>query len=351
MMHAVRAAASGLRALGLGAMFVAVAASASLARDSDTRPEWQRRRAALDRVHRADEFRIYYTFDGPDALPDRADVNSNAVPDRIENIALQLVIARTIYTNSMKLRHPLHSPRYAGRARFIDVNVGALPFESGGKKQNGGAGDAIVNYRRPGDPGGGVSVLTIDIACGLPPENLTPAHELFHSFQYGYTLFKNGWFLEGMARWSESTLRAGAGRPGELPRSSKELEALFAASYEASGFWNAVASALDPNGRLDLPAGSLEARYVGGPTPVVADDLLRGVEVMRRVLEALDRADDAVSRREGLDPLDWKESRQKATENNPCIWSGVIEALRSYTNCPPPVSQMLNVLGSPGEKR
>ena len=351
MRHAVRFWPPGLRVLLAGAILAVAPPPASRARDADTHPEWQRRRAALDRVHHADEFRIFYSFDGPDALPDRADINSNGVPDRIENIALQLVAARTIYTDAMKLRHPLQSPRYAGRAKFIDVNVGALPFEAGGKKQNGSAGDAVVNYRRSADPEGGVPVLTIDIARGLPPENLTPAHELFHSFQYGYTLFKNAWFLEGLARWSEHALRAGSGSPGSLPRSPKDLEALFAASYDASGFWNAVASALDPEGRLDVPAGLREARYVDRPAPVVADDVLCGVEAMRRVLEALDRADDAVSRREGLDPLDWKESRQKAPENNPCIWSAVTEALRTFTNRPPNLTQVLNTLGSPDEKR
>ncbi len=328
-----------------GLVLLGLAADAS-APGGEPRPEWQRRRAALDRMHPAGEFRIFYAVGGPDALPERADVNSNGVPDRVENIALQLVTARSLYVDVLKLRPPLESPRYAGRARFIDVHVATPPFRPGAKRQNGQAGDAIVNYRRPCDPAGGVGALTIDIANDLPPANLTPAHELFHSFQYGYTLFKNAWFLEGTARWSEHALRRGVGRVEDLPATPEAVRRLFEASYDAAGFWNGLAAALDPDGRMRLPDALRTATYVGGTPRVIGDDTLNGADFMRRLLEALDRADDVVSKAEGLDPLDWKEARQKSPANHASIWAAVIETLRPHADRCPAAAHMIGAFAS-----
>jgi hypothetical protein len=298
-------------------------------------------------MHPAGEFRVFYTLAGRDALPDAADTNSNGVPDRIEDIAIQLTTARALYVDVLRLRPPLKSPRYAGRARFIDVHVASLPLEAGAKRQNGQAGDAVVNYRRACDPDGGVTVLTIDIANDLPRTNLTPAHELFHSFQYGYTLFKNSWFLEGTARWAEHALRTGTGRAGALPATPEDVRKLFESSYDAAGFWNGLAPALDPDGRMCLPEALRNAAYVGGSPRVIEDDTLNGADFMRQLLETLDRADDAVSRAEGLDPLDWKESRQKSPANNAPLWAAVIETLRTHADRCPTVAQMIQAVGSP----
>ncbi len=44
------------------------------------------------------------------------------------------------------------------------------------------------------------------LPCGLkfvlnaalePARNITPAHEFFHLYQYGYAVFKQKWYLEG----------------------------------------------------------------------------------------------------------------------------------------------------------
>jgi hypothetical protein len=90
--------------------------------------EWKKRRTGLDRKLVVDEFRIYYSLSGEDALPDVADVNRNSIPDRIDNIALQLVTARKLFVDVLKLRHPLQGPRYKDQAKFIEVHVGSIPF-------------------------------------------------------------------------------------------------------------------------------------------------------------------------------------------------------------------------------
>jgi hypothetical protein len=150
-------------------------------------PVWKQRRSALDKNLIVDEFWIYYTLSGEDALPDAVDTNDNSIPDRIDNIALQLTTARYIFNEVLKLRPPLESPRYKGDAKFIDIHVGSPPFSPGEGKTTGSAGDAAVNYYRLTDPDEGVRVLSIDIMNTLPVKNVTPAHELFHLYQYGYS--------------------------------------------------------------------------------------------------------------------------------------------------------------------
>lgn len=307
-----------------GPLLLLLLAPASPA-DDIARPAWQASRVALDRCLAREEFRIFFTLEGKDALPEpaRADADGDGTPDRIQDLALQLITARQMYVEVMGLRHPFLGPRYRGRVRFFDVHVLEMP-------NNGTAGDAIVNYQRPTDPTGGVEVLTIDIDRDIGARNLTPAHELFHEFQNGYTLFKNGWYTEGTARWSEHAFREGAGPAGTLPRNSSEVERLFSQRYEASGFWNALARAADATGEIRVPAPLMAARYIGDPKPIIEDARVHGVALIRALLEELDRADDVASLEGGLDPLDWPEARQRGAENNPAIWKAVTTACRRY---------------------
>ena len=306
-------------------------------------PEWQRSRVALDQHFVREEFRIYYTLKGDQALPaaDQQDHDRDGVPDKIQSLALQLVTARRCYVEILGLRHPFASRRYQGRVKFIDVNVCDL----GGTK-NGMAGDAIVNYHRPSDPPEGIAVLTIDLSMKRPPRNLSPAHELFHVFQNGYTLFKTPWYYEGTARWSEDLLRAGAGEAGPLPATKAELEDLFKRSYEASRFWQALARATDPAGRVQVPEELRGTRYPGSPKPIVEDAVFHGAPLLKALLEELDRADDAASKAGSLNPLDWSEARQRSSENDRYIWAAVINVCRRYAPDAPPLRRMVETLGS-----
>ena len=207
--------------------------------------------------------------------------------------------------------------------KFVDVHVWAC-------KSNGSAGDGIVNYHRPSDPAEGVEVLTIDIHKRLGSRNLTPAHELFHLFQNGYTLFKNRWYTEGVCRWAELALGKGAGRAGPLPARREDIEKLFGLAYGASRFWNALARETDSVGKIAAPPDLLALRYVGIDAAVVEDDVLYGAAFVKALLEELDRMDDVASRENGLDPLNWKESRQMSPENNRYVWAAVLSACRRF---------------------
>ncbi|MCX7825720.1 MAG: hypothetical protein N2689_09195 [Verrucomicrobiae bacterium] len=329
---------AGIVAWLVGSLGIVLAADAERVRSW---PKWQQDRVSLDRRFVCEEFQVHYTLTGPHALPaaDRLDDDRDGVPDKIQNIALQLVTARRCYVELLGLRHPKESPRYKGRVKSIDVNVWA--FQS----KNGMAGDAIVNYHRPSDPPEGLEVLTIDLSVKLPPRNLSPAHELFHMFQNGYTLFKNAWYYEGTARWSEDLLREGAGQAGSLPATSAELEGLFNLSYDASRFWQALARATDPKGKIRVPQDLRSARYRGSEKPIVEDDVFHGAPLLKALLEELDNTDDLVSRENGLNPLDWPESRQRSPENNRAIWNTVINVSRRFASQSLELKRMLDALG------
>jgi hypothetical protein len=223
--------------------------------------------------------------------------------------------------------------------KCIDVNVWSL-----GNK-NGLAGDAIVNYHRPSDPPEGIEVLTIDLSTKLPPRNLSPAHELFHIFQNGYTLFKNPWYYEGTARWSEDLLRAGAGEAGTLPATRADLEELFKLSYGASRFWQALARATDPVGRVRLPEDLQDVRYPGSSKPIIEDAVFHGAPLLKALLEELDRADDVASKERGLNPLDWSEALQRAPENDRYLWAAVIKVCQRFSPDSPQLRRMVEALG------
>jgi hypothetical protein len=323
--------------LTLTALILAPLTTVHAAERVEEWPKWQQSRVALNRRFVLEEFRIHYTLTGADALPaaDQSDTDHDGVPDKIQNIARQLVTARRCYVELLGLRHPFDSPRYHERVKAIDVNVMSL-----GNK-NGSAGDAIVNYHRSSDPPEGVEVVTIDLSAKLPPRNLSPAHELFHVFQNGYSQFKNAWYYEGMARWSEDLLREGEGAAGSLPASRTELEALFQLSYDASRFWQALACAIDTTGRVRVPPELREVLYVGSPKPIIEDDVFHGAKLLKALLEELDRADDVVSKESGLNPSDWSEARQRSPENHRHIWNAVITVSQRSASDSPPLQRMV----------
>lgn len=248
------------------------------------------RRAALDKVRLVDEFRVFYSLHGIDRLPNPQDLNGDGVPDYVARIMDELVKARNVYDRDLHLTHPLRSKRYVNRAKFIDVSLLRFPLTEGGPK-HGTAYDEISTSSHI--DGGQVSrVLSLDISNELADDNRTPAHELFHLYQDGYTFFKNRWYTEGTARWVESLFGRNEELRGPLPSSLAEVTALFGKAYEAHRFWSAVAYETNPedNGR----------------------------NFIRPFLEELDRIDDQAFAERGLSA--WSEKQQTSHDNDKWIW-------------------------------
>lgn len=252
------------------------------------------RRAALSEMYRVEEFRIFFSRLGADGLPNLVDADRNGTPDYVERIARELVSARNFYRDQLRLMHPMSSLRYRSQVDFIDVNLLAFPLKPGGSKY-GTAYDEVSSVARGRDAGTKVRVLMIDISNALPAIRGTVAHELFHLHQYGYTYFKNDWYIEGTARWAERLVNAKSAKPGRLPASQAELRELFTQAYETAPFWGRLAGQLDPGGR----------------------------KFIRTFLEELDRADDK-----------WKETDQTSSANDIHIWRALRVTLARPTFAP-----------------
>lgn len=270
---------------------------------------------AEERVHRTDQVRIWYHTDGVHAV-EPADSNANGVPDVIEDIMTQVLAARSMFVEVLGFPDPLKTERFK-TASFIDIHLRSKDV----LKMNGVAFDELQRYRKQGDPGGTLSIGFNVATTVRAPANLTPAHEFFHLIQYSTTYFKNRWFLEGTARWSERALGEGDLGLAKImpvwPLPSDQRSELFGMAYEASEhLWNPLAKRLDVDG--EIPNGLALQRlknmkYIDG-SPVLKDLRLRGWKFVRDVLQELAKMDDIAFSDLGYDR--WSEDNQRSPKND-----------------------------------
>jgi hypothetical protein len=254
-----------------------------------------------------EEFRLHYTLVGSDALTQAQDRDGNGVPDRVEEAALQLVAARRVYTERLGFVHPLQQPRYRGIAQVIEVDMRVV-----GPGKTGRAYDE-VRSAHPGPDGAEACALRIDLDPRWAPPNLTPAHELFHLVQNGYTMFKMPWLTEGTARWAESALGSGTVPTAPLPASAAARDALLGSSYGAAAFWGRLVATLD------------------------------GAPVIRTVLEAMGRADKMQAQEHHWPPYAWTEAEQRSSANDAYAWGALLDVLRAV---PQPSAELVAFLSS-----
>lgn len=281
-------------------------------------------RASLDQVWVLDQMRFFYTTQGPHAV-DATDANGNQVPDQVEDIATQTRAAWLLFIEGLDFPNPFLGERFRG-VEHLDVHLISKEV----LKSNGVAYDEIQHFKRKGDPDGTRS-LCFNVATSIKaPVNLTPAHELFHIIQNGACFFKNRWYTEGTARWSEKALGLGgvsAGLKGRWPPTEELWQKLDTLAYDAAAqFWEPLALRYDPKGDLPLeriPSAVREMKYVNGE-PVLKDLKLHGWEVIRDILDELGAADGQAAKERGL--LRWSEEDQRSPKNTPHIRK-VVEAV------------------------
>ncbi len=185
-------------------------------------------------THTASEgvFRVFYTTEGKHAVP-AEDQNGNGVPDRVDDILIQLKAADWFYQTQLELIAPLKHPRYS-QSDGIEVHI--QHFDQG-------TGLAFDEPTKPNWYEGQYSTaLTLKIKIGSqvdPRFSTTPAHELFHLYQYGYSPFKTKWFTEGMARWLEKPFSRQT--QFAVPPSPSSCEQLTGMAYNANGFFDQLA--------------------------------------------------------------------------------------------------------------
>jgi hypothetical protein len=261
--------------------------------------------------YRLGRIRIFYDTIGTNAV-DTANV---------EDIAKQTSAAYSLFVETLGFPDPFKTERFRG-ASFLDIHL----LHKSILRFNGVACDELQRFKRPGDPTNTLS-LCFNVATSVKASaNLTPAHEFFHLIQYSTTYFKNAWYTEGMARWSEKALGAGdLGKTG--PKAAPP--ALFKMSYDAAEkFWNPLAAEDDAAGTIPEHLVSAELKQLTYSTGarVLQGFKLTGWRLMRDVLVELDKADDVAFRELGYDR--WSEQNQNSQKNNPHILRAVAKVAR-----------------------
>ena len=272
--------------------------------------------------------RVFYIKEGKDAVP-LDDVDRSGVPDRVEDIAKQVWAAHQLFCKVLKFPDPLGSERYK-KVTCIQVSLRNLGG-SGGLAYTASQRARQIPAGKPTD-----RAIVMAMSHKLNPlKNITPAHETFHLVQYGATYFKNSWFLEGMARWSEHALgRDGLGQVkysprGRWPQKLEHRQQLWKMKYDAEHvLWNPIAARTNRKGFLSnrmLGEKLALLRYSDG-TPVLRDRTLQGAEIMRDIVIELGKMDDVAF--EELKYESWSEKNQRAEANNPYIYKTVMDVFR-----------------------
>ncbi len=287
-------------------------------------PASVKEKEAPTHVHRLGKNRVFYQTEGLHAVS-ATDVNRNEVPDQAEDIATQTKGAYLLFVDTLGFPDPFTTDRYRGAA-FLDISVRSKDALG----SNGKAYDELQYFNRPGDPPKTAS-LSFAVAANVQSgSNLTPAHEFFHVMQNSVCHFKNRWYTEGTARWSERGLGAAAlgpiKRKVQLPLNDAERTLVFGMAYEASEyFWNPLALADDREGVIpEVPPELAQLTYADG-SKVLKDRQFTGWRFMREVLRELDKADDVAFREQGLDR--WSESNQRSEKNDSYILHAVMDAI------------------------
>lgn len=299
-------------------VFVAIALAAGA---------WQAEAAGFSQEHRVGKIRVFFNTTGTNAV-EAADVNHNGVPDLVEDVATQTRAAHMLFVDTLGFPDPFKTERYRSAA-FLDIHL----LHKNILRSNGVTYDELQHFRRPSDPPN-TPTLCFNVATSVKAaSNLTPAHEFFHVIQNSVTYFKNRWFTEGMARWSERALGLGGlgkvSYRGPWPPPEEELVSLFKMTYESSEhFWNGLAAMDDREGTMPEGLVSAELKqltYANG-AKVLQDFRLNGWRLMRDVLLELDKVDDIALRELGY--ARWTEENQKSEKNNRYILNAAIEVVR-----------------------
>lgn len=285
----------------------------------------------------AGKIRIFYAIAGKSAVS-LADANANSIPDHVEDVGKQIWATHVLLCGVLDFPDPFDSERYSG-VSCIEVSIRDRT------EMGGGNGVAFENSQRAKSiPEGNSEDRSLVMAIGKHVDarkNVTPAHEFFHLIQYSTTYFKNPWYLEGMARWSEHALNPdGVGdlkysERGPWPQSAEHLSLLFDKSYDAEYvLWNPLARRADRRGLISpsqVPDTLRNLKY-SDDTPVLRDFTLHGAPLMREILIELGNMDDVAYKELGY--KDWSEDNQRSPTNNPYMYQAIMDVVRRQA---PPV--------------
>ena len=279
----------------------------------ESSPPWAK---DFDQVYKHDEFLIYYTNtpSSPHYVLQR-DLNHNQIPDYVEDVARQAIASRDVFSLA-GFKHPLQSERYKNQAQAISIFIKNM-------KGNGIAYEVVSKYSNLKTKSVMPCSLSIHISNHLTdfPGNYwtTVSHEFFHLYQYGYSQFKQSWYLESLANWAERGLRVDVNsqtkKLAHLPQNVTDLEQqIFQQSYHQ--LWRRYFY-LNPNDVLKIPNRLYLQKYVNGQT-IFKDQFWYGTSFVKGFLNTLEQRSNTISDAKQWPRYQWQESAQKDPHFN-CV--------------------------------
>ena len=249
-------------------------------------------------------FRVWYATEGQNALKN-SDVDSS-ISDRpivINDLLLQLHSADKYFSEKLKLINPLKKQRYK-QAEYIDVYLVAM------KRGNGSAFDEVVAGKKSKNAEGFSCGIKIHInKNNQPSRSITPAHELFHLYQYSNSMFKSSWYLEGMTRWIERAFVGTKERDlnAVTPSGCSDV---YQEKYTASRYWQDLAKR---KGAKDIIINQeyLDIRYSNGQ-PVFKTNMFRHGSLVQSIFKVLEKESFRQSKENNLPRYIWPEKIQRS---------------------------------------
>lgn len=281
-----------------------------------------------------DEFIIFYS-DLPyssHSVTQIQDLNKNNIPDYVENIAIQAVSSRDAFKLG-GLKHPLQSDRYNKNATKISIFIKKL-------NGNGLAFESSSQYSYLSKTQSMPCSLIIFISNNLNnfPGNYwtTVTHELFHLYEYGYAQFKNSWYLESLANWSERALKKDPEDPKQtiaLPQNKVKLDSQILRN-PYNQLWHRL-FILNQDDRLIFSPDIMQRKYVNG-SDVFKDNQWRGINFVSKFLEDLKHSSSTISKQKNWSEYQWASDIKKDTQWDPIILSIIQKQLKKtpYKNMP-----------------
>lgn len=217
---------------------------------------------SIDRVLIAGSFRFFWSTQA-NSKHSPEDITSThsdgTLPDFVRTHLRQLIYAHCTFVEQMGLPDFFESGFFVqSGARFLDVVLDDIPVMKGIATakviQNTPAYLKDTQYD-------GLSIC-LRLHRALPFTSLTPAHELFHVFQYAQLPLRNMWFMEGLARHAQSWCSKAKPKTELLPSTQESLESLLHRWHDAEYFWNRISELCVPKAANRKGGGAL-------PTPEV----------------------------------------------------------------------------------
>lgn len=293
----------------------------------------------FNRVYQRDEFKIFYSTlaNSPHRLKHTKDQNKNGIPDYVEDVMTQAIASREIF-KAAGFRHPLNSPRYQN-VENISIFIQSL-------KGNGVAYEAPARHPNMIHPMPCSLVMHISTELKDFPANYwtTVTHEFFHLYQYGYTQFKNTWYLESLANWSERALRVdlvpSTKNLPALPRNSQAIQKeIITKGYHP--LWKRL-SVIEMQDRLLIPPHLQKMRYSDGSL-VFKDQEWRNTALVLNVMQNLEQASLNISQEKKWNAYNWKEADQRLKTWDPIIWQNIQAAFKNQSYQSQEVKQLLQI--------